>query len=167
MNSNLTEKKLDALFQVKSGNFHSTSELDIGNTPLISCGDANNGLVGYFDIPEELAYQHTLTVAYNGQPLTTKFHPYKFGAKDDVAVLLPRQPMLDTTLLYVASQLNSAMWRYSYGRKCFREKLRSVTIFVPMNGDSVDENAIANLCPPHLQQFWAFIQNASQQLTAD
>jgi hypothetical protein len=158
---------LGELFHVKSGDFHSTSELDTGNTALISCGETNNGLVGYFDIPEEFAYQHTLTVAYNGQPLTTKFHPYKFGAKDDVAVLLPYQPMQDTTLLYVASQLNSAMWRYSYGRKCFREKLRNVAIFVPIKNDWIDEKAVANFCPPHLQEFWNFIKNASQQLTAD
>ncbi len=47
MNSNLTEKKLGELFQVKSGDFHSTSELDTGNTALISCGETNNGLVGF------------------------------------------------------------------------------------------------------------------------
>lgn len=167
MNSNLTEKKLDELFQVRSGDFHSTSELDVGDTPLISCGNTNNGLVGYFDIPDEYTYQHTLTVAYNGQPLTTKFHPYKFGAKDDVAVLLPNEPMQDTTLLYIASQLNSAMWRYSYGRKCFREKLRNVAIFIPVENGNVDEKAVADLCPPHLKEFWKFIKSASRQLTTD
>lgn len=153
---------------MKSGDFHSISELDSGATALISCGDTNNGVVGYFDIPEELTFRRALTVAYNGSwPLMTKFHPYTFGAKDDVAVLTPRSPLRDTTLLYVAALLNGNVWRYSYGRKCFREKLRNVTVFVPTENNLIDENAVANFCPPHLQEFWDSIQNASKQLTAD
>jgi hypothetical protein len=80
--------KLRELFRVRSGDFHAVNELDPGHTRLISCGDLNNGLVGYYDIPKDQRYGRTLTVAYNGSwPLTTKFHPYEFGAKDDVAVL--------------------------------------------------------------------------------
>ena len=159
---------MDEIFIVRSGDFHSISELDSGTTSLISCGDTNNGVVGYFDIPKELTYERTLTVAYNGSwPLMTKFHPYRFGAKDDVAVLIPHNTLQDTTLLYIAALLNGNVWRYSYGRKCFREKLRQVTIFVPIKDDLIDEKAVADLCPPRLQQFWTFIQNASQQLNTD
>lgn len=146
------QKRIDDLFCVKSGDFHATKELDPGEVPLISCGDGNNGLVGLFDIPEEKRYRHCITVAYNGSwPLLAKFHPYEFGAKDDVAVLIPRSGMQDATLLYVAALLNRATWRYSYGRKCFREKLRNVSLTVPVlegseEGSLIDEQAIAELC---------------------
>ncbi len=142
--------EIEQLFTVKSGDFHATSELDAGGTPLISCGDTNNGLVGYFDIPEGKTYCHCLTVAYNGSwPLLAKFHPYRFGAKDDVAVLVPRTQLRDVTLFYVAALLNRMTWRYSYGRKCFKEKLSHIRLSVSVTtvGDEeqIDEEAIAQL----------------------
>ena len=127
-----TKIKIESLFRVKSGDFHAIEELDTGKIPLIACGVTDNGFVGYYDIPEDKTYRRAITVAYNGLPLVTKFHPYKFGAKDDVAILIPRKPMKDFTLLYVAALLNMLIWRYSYGRKCYREKLQNVSLFIPL-----------------------------------
>lgn len=124
--------RLPQIFEIKAGDFHATKELDAGKVPLISCGDGDNGLVGFFQIPKENTYERCLTVAFNGTPLLTKFHPYRFGAKDDVAVLIPRDPMSDSTLLYIAALLNRMTWRYSYGRKCFRQKLEGVSISLPV-----------------------------------
>ncbi len=158
MNWTLEAKKIDDLFIVRSGDFHATKELDPGTVPLISCGDTENGLVGHFDIPKEKRYRHCITVAYNGQPLLAKFHPYEFGAKDDIAVLKPRHTMLDTTLLYIAVQLNAAKWRYSYGRKCFRKKLLEVPIQIPVkkwstnNKSEIDQENIAVQFPIDFQQ---------------
>jgi hypothetical protein len=149
-------KRVDDLFEVRSGDFHAVKELDSGSVPLISCGDANNGLVGYFDVPDEYVYRRCVTVAYNGSwPLMAKYHPYQFGAKDDVAVLIPRKDMQDTTLLYIAALLNRMTWRHSYGRKCFREKLENVLLSVPVADGSgeVDEGAIAKLFPKDFEQF--------------
>jgi len=131
-----------SLFTLNSGDFHALSELDTGNVPLISCGDLNNGLVGYFDITAEKQYSHAITVAFNGSwPLTTKFHPYAFGAKDDVAVLVPLEPMKDCVMLYVAALLNHMVWRHSYGRKCFKEKLETVELRLPVlkGGTVIDD----------------------------
>lgn len=150
-------KTLDEIFIVKSGDYHANYELETGNVPLVSCGDTNNGVVGFFDIPQENIYRHAITVAYNGQPLTTKFHPYEFGTKDDVAVLIPRTPMKETTLLYIAVLLNDLQWRFSYGRKCYREKMEKITISLPMlNEHKIDEERIAKLCP---MDYSVFIPN--------
>lgn len=150
----LASVKIEKLFKVKSGDYHANDELDPGGIPLIACGETNNGFVGYFDIPKDKIYRRALTVAYNGQPLTTKFHPYRFGAKDDVAVLIPHKEMKDTTLFYIATQINSLKWRYSYGRKCYREKLGNVSIRIPetrVDGEShIDESAIERLLAPSL-----------------
>lgn len=137
--------KIKDLFHVNSGDFHATKELDPGDVPLISCGDYNNGLVGYYAIPANKQYSKALTVAYNGRPLTTKYHPYKFGSKDDVAVLVPKVPMTQAVLLYVAALLKRMIWRYSYGRKCFKEKLQDVKIVLPVrkqDGESVIDSRI-------------------------
>lgn len=133
------------LFEIVAGDFHAKGELDSGTVPLISCGEENNGLIGYYDIPEEKTYQQALTVSFNGFPLTTNFHPYRFGAKDDVAVLVPRAAMSTGLLIYVGSLLNGMTWRYSYGRKCYRGKLEHVTLRLPVRGPggAIDES-IAN-----------------------
>lgn len=124
--------RIGHLFEVRSGDFHATHrELGPGSIPLISCGDVNHGLVGFFDIPADMQYSGAVTVAYNGQPLTAKFRPYAFGAKDDVGILIPRSPMNSRALVYVATMLNAKRWRYSYGRKCFKTKMESVEVEVP------------------------------------
>jgi len=147
MAAEFAEKRLDELFVVKSGDYHAANALDPGHVPLVSCGDANNGVIGYYDIPDTMTYQRAITSAYNGQPLTTKFHPYEFAAKDDVAVLIPRRAMKETTLVFIAALLNMQRWRYSYGRKCYREKMYGITLSIPVAEDDedqwVDEDAIA------------------------
>ena len=148
---------LSDLFELRSGDFHTAKELDDGDTPLISCGYGDSGLVGYYRIPQELTYRNCITVAYNGQPLLAKYHPYRFGAKDDVAVLIPNQELSEETLLYIAAQINLQKWRYSYGRKCFREKLADVTISIPIvsargNEDRIEEGDIRAMLPYQLQQ---------------
>lgn len=156
LTSYLRNIRVDQIFDVHSGDYHATEELDTGAIPLISCGDIGNGVVGYFDIPEENRYKSCLTVAYNGSPILTKFHPYEFGAKDDVAVLLPNTHLQESTLLYIAACLNRISWRYSYGRKCFRKKLQAVKIPVPVREKSsseIDEEKIARLFSVHVQNF--------------
>lgn len=148
--------KISELFEVASGDYHAVAkELDEGAVPLVSCGDTDNGVIGYYDIPPNRRHKMALTVAYNGSwPIMSKFHPYEFGAKDDVAVLTPRQPMTTLTLLYVATLFNAMTWRYSYGRKCFRDKLRDVTLSIPTKTVNTvlmaDDAKIARLCPSDL-----------------
>ena len=129
------------LFHVQSGNIHAAEkELAPGAIPLVSCGDVNHGLVGYFDIPDKQQFQDALTVAYNGSlPLTVKYRPYRFGAKDDIGVLNPKEPMNSSMLLYVAAILNARRWRYSYGRKCFKRKLEAVEMQLPEDTNSVEQ----------------------------
>jgi len=122
------------LFRLIPGYFHAKSELEAGTVPLVSCGYENNGLIGRYDIADEHTHHRALTVAFNGTPLTTNFHPYKFGAKDDVAVLVPIKPMANSLLIYTAALLNAKRWRYSYGRKCYREKLNNVSLVLPVDG---------------------------------
>lgn len=144
--------KVSELFRVVSGYYHVMKELDDGDVPLVSCGDTDNGIVGYYDIPKENQYERALTVAYNGSwPIMSKVHPYSFGAKDDVAVLVPLQPMSGRALLYIAALFNRLTWRYSYGRKCFREKLMEVELPVPTINVGgvlqVDEDAMQKVYP--------------------
>jgi hypothetical protein len=145
---------IEEIFEVRSGDFHAIAELDKGSTPLVSCGETDNGVVGLYDIPKNKTYERCLTVAYNGSwPLLANYHPYRFGAKDDVGVLVPRKPMHEKSLLYVAAMLGREKWRYSYGRKCYLDKIQSVRIPLPMHDGSIDEKSISELIAEPLANY--------------
>lgn len=148
--------RLDRLFDLRPGNHHAESALDVGSTPLVSCGDENNGVVGFYDVPPK--YANCLSIAFNGRPLTTKYHPYKFAAKDDVAVAIPRQPLELTTLLFVQMMLNRERWRYSYYRKCYAEKLNRVEIPLPHGKDGqLDEGGMKSTI--ETAPYWTWLCN--------
>lgn len=126
---------LEDLFILTAGDYHSLADEDPGSTPVASCADTENGVAGYYDIPAELLYRDALTIAFNGSPLTTKMHPYAFGAKDDVAVAIPKSGLPVEALIFIQAQLNAERWRFSYYRKCFCDKLGRTTVELPVGND--------------------------------
>lgn len=107
---------LESILSLRAGDFHSLSDEDPGDTPIVSCADTENGIAGTFTVPAELSYSDALTIAFNGSPLTAKLHPYRFGAKDDVAVALPKDAIPAAALIFIQAQLNAERWRFSYYR---------------------------------------------------
>lgn len=114
---NLRPFALNSLFELIPGSYHSLGDLDTGEVPVVSCGSDDNGVAGYYNVSEHL-HRNRLTIALNGSPLATKYHPYTFAAKDDVAICFPRRPMGLASLLFIQSVLEMERWRYSYYRKC-------------------------------------------------
>lgn len=147
------------IFELHSGDYHNASELPNGSIPLVSCGDADNGVMRLCSVPIEKTYRNTLTIAYNGSwPLLTKYHPYRFAAKDDVAVCLPRKELLVSTLIFIQYVINRQIWRYSYGRKCFRHKLAKMQLYVPVNkAGEVDEESIDKIV--RNSTYWTFLDD--------
>lgn len=143
------------LFHIKSGDYHKAGDLPDGEIPLISCGNKNNGLVRYCGVPEQHIYQNCLTVSYNGSPMLTKYHPYRFAAKDDVAILFPRKSMACTTIIFIQTILCREDWRYSYGRKCFKKKLSNMAINLPMKNASIDEELMKLFV--EAANYWGFV----------
>ena len=99
-------------------------------------------------------------MAYNGSPMVTKYHPYKFIAKDDVAVLIPKQPLRGTAVLFVQLMLLRETWRYSYGRKCFKEKLMRTVINLPVRDGKLDEESMQEVMQEvmHSTAYWDFMR---------
>lgn len=124
---------LDSMFSLTAGDYHSLAEEAPGPLPVVSCADAENGIIGGYTIPASDTYENAITIAYNGSPLTTKLHPYRFGAKDDVAVAIPLREYPVEALVFVVASLNSERWRYSYYRKCFQAKLGRLLVKLPVD----------------------------------
>jgi hypothetical protein len=155
---NFSPVPITSLFHLHSGDYHKASAIPKGKYPLISCGEEDNGIIGYVDVPNTKLYRETLTIAYNGQPLATKFHPYEFAAKDDVAICLLKRELRISTLIFVQYLLNQERWRYSYGRKCFNEKLSRIKLRMPLRSDgSLDEDTIEKVVTN--TTYWSFVKS--------
>src|ERR1043166_5302987 len=148
---------LDDLFDLKAGDYHNASDLPPGDVPLISCGDTDDGITAFVSVPKECIYDHKLTIAFNGMnTLTTKYHPYDFATKDDVAICIPKKPWRVATLVFVQLMMAREKWRYSYYRKCFMDKLRRQSVMLPAKSSDVDEDTIETVMES--TTYWASLK---------
>lgn len=140
----LKEIPITYIFQtpIRTGDYHVSGELDAGTVPLISCSAENNGFEGKYDIPITNTIKNAITIASDGQPLASYYHYYPFATKDNVIIGIPNRSYRFTTLLFFAAQLNEIRWRFSYGRKCYLNKIHKIKIFLPFRDDKIDEDYI-------------------------
>lgn len=136
--------------EIKTGDIHASSELNKGKIPLISCKTektGEHGVEGYFEIPEEkMTYENCMTITCDGIYSSTPFfHPYRFAAKDNVLVCVPKKGVPLTTILYVIASLRRERWRFSYGRKCYENKIGKLTVPFPVQNGKIDDKAIEEM----------------------
>ena len=145
------------LFTINRGEYHVSSDLDSGAIPLISCKSVENGIEGLFSIETDI-FENCLTIASDGSwPLTTFYQPFKFAAKDNVIICVPNRKYNFKTILFIAAQFNNQIWRFSYGRKAYLNKLDKIKISMPITSkNEIDENAIEQIVDSCL--IWADIQ---------
>ena len=148
---------LDAIFELRPGDYHNAGVLPEGDIPLISCGDANNGIMAFVDVPNHCVFQSMLTISFNGMnTLTTKYHPYRFATKDDVALCFPRKPVRVSTLFFIQIMMARERWRYNYYRKCFMEKLKRQSVELPVRNGEIDEDTIYTIVSS--TPYWAYLE---------
>lgn len=147
---------LDSIFDLRAGNYHSLADEDHGPTPIVSCAETENGIAGLYSVDAQFVFENALTIAFNGSPLTTKIHPYEFGAKDDVAVAVPKVEISPAALIFIQAQLNAERWRFSYYRKCFRDKLGRTTIELPTVDRKIDWDFMERAV--QAQPYWWFLE---------
>lgn len=150
------EFNLDKLFTLCAGEFHSLTDLGDGDIPVASCADNNNGIAGMFDVPIANVFSDAITIAFNGSPLTTKMHPYEFGAKDDVATAIAKDDLPPEALIFIQAQINSERWRFSYYRKCFRDKLGRTLVELPVT-KAGDLDVGFMIAAVRAQPYWWFL----------
>lgn len=125
---------LEKIFKkVMKGDIHETNKLGEGDTPLIGCGTINQGVEGYFNLSGKKTFKNSVTIAGDGTPLTAFYHNYKFSSKDNVIVCVPKSGYSIPVIYYILSIINSKRWRFSYGRKCYITKMKSIKFPMPVN----------------------------------
>ena len=131
---------------IKTGHYHVSGILDEDSIPLVSCVRENGGFEGFFKFDDKgTIMNNAITIASDGTPLTSFYHYYPFTAKDNVLICKPNKKYKFTTLLFITTQLNRLKWRFSYGRKCYENKVHKIKIFLPFKNREINENYIENL----------------------
>ena len=144
--TNFKEIPITDLFitPIKTGEYHVSGILDEGEIPLVSCVSENGGFEGFFSAKNPL--KNAITISCDGMPLTSFYHYYPFVAKDNVLLCKPNKKYRFTTLLFITAQINSLRWRFSYGRKCYENKVHKIKIFLPFDKENnLDEDYIETL----------------------
>jgi hypothetical protein len=144
--TNFKEIAITDLFEnpIKTGPYHVSGVLDNGEIPLVSCVSENGGFEGFFNVEDYI--KNAITIACDGMPLSTFYHFYNFVTKDNVLICKPIRKYKFTTLLFIVTQLNNLKWRFSYGRKCYENKVHKLKIYLPFNNGNIDEDYIEGLC---------------------
>jgi hypothetical protein len=97
-----------------------------GTVPLISSGDTDNGVAGFFDIKP--LYKKVISVARTGSVGSAFYHPYSCTINSDCIVLEPKENFSNEQMFVFVALLRKNIYRYSYGRKVTPERLLATKI---------------------------------------
>ncbi len=139
---------IDDIFEtVVRGDCPPLTSMNIGNIPVITTSEVNNGIAEYYDVGESSIYEDKITISANGSSCKAFYHPYKFGAVGDVLVCQLKDDFDTLELkMFIASAINQSGWRFSYYRKCTEQKLKKdVKISLPSKNGKIDINYINNI----------------------
>ena len=118
-----------------------------GCIPVVSATSKNNGIAGWYDVPDNLLLENCITIAkvHNTKPCEAFWHPYRFSAINTVLIFKPKHSLLeyDDSIWYLCEAITAGnAWRHNYERPVVLEKIE-VELPVDTN-DEPDIAAMAN-----------------------
>lgn len=114
---------------------------DVGNTPLISSGSTDNGIVGYIengDSKAQLFSQNKITV----DMFCNAFYQYQdfyCVSHGRVNILTPKFKMNPFIALFIATLINKEGFKYSYGRAVYSSEISRMVIKLPVDSKGVPD----------------------------
>jgi hypothetical protein len=138
------DKPLTEFFDFKKGAGGYKESFDDGLTPLISATIYNNGVTAYVDSKARFS-KRTITVERVGGSAFVQLTDY-VTVPDDISVLVPKDDYPLSFLFIVATLIRKQSWKYCYGRKLSRSRLKLIEIPLPYNGEGIDFDAMNLIC---------------------
>ena len=157
------EFRLDKLFTLNRGNFHSLKHLANGNIVTVSRTEINNGVVGYLEQPEGSTLHSPGRITVSTVTGDAFVQVAIFQATDNVIVCEPKKPMRPTSSYFIAAMINRQKWRYSYGRQPYKGKLSKLSISLPVVSGNINEDIIKKIVEQN--PYWCFLSEAGQENT--
>lgn len=148
-NTNYSNFKIESIFQIKSGEGGYIKDFEFGDTPLISATSQNNGIATYVD-SKPIFKAPAITVERVSGNAFIQLNDF-ITVPDDVSVLIPKFNVPLELLYYVASLINSKSWKYCYGRKLSKGRLKKINLRLPVINS---ENSIHSINYVYLEKFF-------------
>lgn len=123
------------LFDLLRGDFHAIDALDEGKFPTVSRVASDNGIVGYFDKPDDARVFPAGCITVSTVSGDAFVQLSDFIATDNVVICIPKSKMKIHSLIFIQSMINKVKWRYSYGRQCYKKVFARTEIPLPINAD--------------------------------
>ena len=129
--TNWKEFRVGDYFHGIRGTSRKMQSLDEGDTPVIAAARYNQGIAGYYDVPNE--YENAITISCNGVGCgSAYFHDYPFAITGDAIVLENIAEVPNGALHFIASVCDAYFSRkYSYADKCSADKAEAEIIKLP------------------------------------
>lgn len=123
------------------------NSLERGSVDVVSTTELNNGVIGKYDV--EKAYNHKITVSFNGACGYFSFHENFFNANGDIGILKEKFTLNKFNAMFLCTILNKLSYKYQYGRKLNGNRLKDEIILLPTKDNKPD---------------WAYMENYIKSL---
>lgn len=138
---------------IKNPPLRALKDLPPGPVPGVSATAENNGISGWYDVPEGMILRNLISVSktHNTKPCQAFWHPYDFTAISTVYLFQPIADFSNEALIYLCEAITDTnAWRYDYARPVKMEELR---VFLPVNSKGeVDYKAMESGLARRLSQ---------------
>lgn len=110
-------------------------DVDLGNIPLVSSGESNNGIIGYIDEKGDGKAE-----VFNGNMITIDMFGNSFYQKDDffavshgrVNILKPKFALNQYIGMFISTVLKQEQYKFSYGRAVYSAEASNMVIELPV-----------------------------------
>ncbi|MBO4580737.1 MAG: restriction endonuclease subunit S [Bacteroidales bacterium] len=120
--------KATSIFDMYAGRYYATDEYEIGETPLVSSAETNNGIMKFTNL-QAVFPGNCITIGKVG--MSNFYQPYPFCASPDVTVLKPKLGLNQFQMLFIKTVLDLDKYRWCYGNQIRLNDSQTIKIKLP------------------------------------
>jgi len=126
-----------SMFSFVRGRENNMAMLMDGNIPLISAKNGNNGLKGFVDTPRSVVSGHCITLNNDGDGGAglAYYQPADMALDTHVTALVPKLPMSEYTMLFIAECLSKLHGFFGHGLSISNPRAKKIRIMLPVTED--------------------------------
>ena len=122
---------ISKLFKIEKGGINTISKTIVGDVPLISSTESNNGVNKFIADDKKLFSGNKITIASNGSVGETFYQLQDFYATGDTNILTPLFEMNNFVAFFFVTIFRYEKYRYDYGRKWGKTRMQNDIIKLP------------------------------------
>lgn len=119
------------------GRENNMAMLDMGDTPLVSAKNGNNGLKGFVNTPKKVISGHCITLNNDGDGGAglAYYQPANMALDTHVTALVPKMEMSQWTMLFISECLSVLHGFFGHGLSISNDRAKNIKIMLPVTDD--------------------------------